>query len=47
MLLTWHNIHYYQRLTREVREAIEEGRFAAFEANFHHLQSLDAADVEA
>jgi queuine tRNA-ribosyltransferase len=35
MLLTWHNLHYYQELMQEMREAIAEGRFAAFEASFH------------
>ncbi|MFT8243885.1 tRNA guanosine(34) transglycosylase Tgt [Roseomonas sp. BN140053] len=29
MLLTWHNIRYYQRLTARLREAILAGRFAA------------------
>jgi queuine tRNA-ribosyltransferase len=28
MLLTWHNIQYYQALTRRLRTAILEGRFA-------------------
>ena len=28
MLLTWHNLHYYQRLMAEARAAIEAGRFA-------------------
>ena len=28
MLLTWHNIHYYQTLTRRLRGAILDGRFA-------------------
>ena len=28
MLLTWHNLHYYQALMAEARAAIEEGRFA-------------------
>jgi queuine tRNA-ribosyltransferase len=36
MLLTWHNLTYYQDLMAELRRAIEEGRFAeavaAFEA---------------
>ena len=27
MLLTWHNLHYYQDLMAELRQAIEEGRF--------------------
>ncbi len=35
MLLTWHNLHYYQELMADMREAIAEGRFAAFEAAFH------------
>jgi queuine tRNA-ribosyltransferase len=29
MLLTWHNIHYYQTLMRGLRDAILEGRFEA------------------
>ncbi len=35
MLLTWHNLHYYQELMQGIRDAIAEGRFAAFEAAFH------------
>ncbi|MHA6344151.1 tRNA guanosine(34) transglycosylase Tgt [Roseivivax sp. CAU 1761] len=35
MLLTWHNLHYYQTLMAEMRAAIAGGRFAAFEAEFH------------
>ena len=35
MLLTWHNLHYYQELMAGMRRAIAEGRFAAFEAAFH------------
>ncbi|WP_121630119.1 tRNA guanosine(34) transglycosylase Tgt [Tropicibacter alexandrii] len=35
MLLTWHNLHYYQELMQSMREAIAKGRFAAFEAEFH------------
>lgn len=27
MLLTWHNLHYYQDLMRELRQAIADGRF--------------------
>jgi queuine tRNA-ribosyltransferase len=34
MLLTWHNLHYYQELMQGMRAAIAEGRFAAFEAAF-------------
>jgi len=35
MLLTWHNLHYYQELMAGMRRAIAAGRFAAFEARFH------------
>ncbi len=35
MLLTWHNLHYYQELMQGMRDAIAEGRFADFEADFH------------
>ena len=35
MLLTWHNLHYYQEIMQGMRDAIAEGRFAAWEAAFH------------
>ncbi|OJY32728.1 MAG: tRNA guanosine(34) transglycosylase Tgt [Rhodobacterales bacterium 65-51] len=35
MLLTWHNLHYYQELMQGLRDAIAEGRMAAFVADFH------------
>ena len=35
MLLTWHNLHYYQELMQGMRDAIEAGDFAGFEADFH------------
>jgi queuine tRNA-ribosyltransferase len=35
MLLTWHNLHYYQELMAGMREAIAGKRFAAWEAGFH------------
>jgi queuine tRNA-ribosyltransferase len=34
MLLTWHNVAYYQRLMAEMRAAIAAGAFAAFAARF-------------
>jgi queuine tRNA-ribosyltransferase len=34
MLASIHNLHYYLNLMREVREALDEGRFAAFAAQF-------------
>ena len=34
MLASIHNLHYYVNLMREVREALDEGRFAAYVAQF-------------
>jgi queuine tRNA-ribosyltransferase len=33
-LVTYHNVHYYQRLMRDMRAAIEARRFAAWAAEF-------------
>lgn len=44
MLLTWHNLHYYQELMSDMRAAIAEGRFAAFEVQFHALRA--EGDIE-
>jgi len=35
MLLTWHNLQYFQDLMDGMRKAIAEGRFEAWEAAFH------------
>ncbi|PTE15141.1 tRNA guanosine(34) transglycosylase Tgt [Pseudogemmobacter blasticus] len=35
MLLTWHNLHYYQQLMQGLRDAIDAGQLAAFVAEFH------------
>jgi queuine tRNA-ribosyltransferase len=35
MLLTWHNLHYYQQIMAGMRAAIAAGRFDAWEADFH------------
>ena len=35
MLLTWHNLHYYQQLMQGLRDAIAAGRLSAFVAEFH------------
>ena len=35
VLLSWHNIAFYQALTAAMREAIAEGRFEAFRRDFH------------
>ena len=44
MLLTWHNLHYYQELMAQMRAAIAEGRFAAFQAGFHRQR--EQGDIE-
>ncbi len=40
MLMTWHNLHYYQDLMRDLRGAIAEGRLARYAADFAALQAL-------
>lgn len=44
MLLTWHNLHYYQDLMQTLRRAIEQGRYADFAAAF--AQGQLAGDIE-
>ena len=34
MLASIHNLHYYLNLMREIREALDAGRFAAFAQQF-------------
>jgi queuine tRNA-ribosyltransferase len=35
MLASIHNLHYYLNLMREVREALDAGRFTEWRARFH------------
>jgi len=44
MLLTWHNLHYYQDLMEKIRKAILNQSFAEFELQFH--KNLDLGDLE-
>lgn len=44
MLLTWHNIRYYQRLMRGLRHAIENETLEEFAAEFYRIQAL--GDIE-
>jgi queuine tRNA-ribosyltransferase len=44
MLLTWHNLHYYQQLMAGMRAAIAAGQFAQWEAEFHALRA--AGDIQ-
>ncbi|WP_316979040.1 tRNA guanosine(34) transglycosylase Tgt [Shumkonia mesophila] len=45
VLLTWHNLRYYQRLMAELRGAVAAGAFAEFAARFAAEQA--AGDIEA
>jgi queuine tRNA-ribosyltransferase len=45
MLLTWHNLHYYQELMAGLRGAIVEGRLGEFVAAFHAERA--EGDIEA
>ena len=44
MLLTWHNLQYYQDLTKGMREAIEAEAFDAFATDFDAMQALGDID---
>ena len=44
MLLTWHNLHYYQEIMQGMRDAIAGGHFAAWEADFHAKRA--AGDID-
>ena len=44
MLLTWHNLHYYQELMAVMRLAIAESRFEPWTAGFHALRA--EGDIE-
>jgi queuine tRNA-ribosyltransferase len=43
MLMTQHNLHYYQMLMADMRAAIAQGRFAAFAQDFRrdYVQGKD------
>ena len=44
MLITWHNLHYYQDLMERMRKAISNKSFPEFELDFH--QNLSLGDLE-
>ncbi len=44
MLLTWHNLHYYQELMQGMRAAIDMQRFSEFQTSFKELRAAD--DIE-
>ena len=45
MLLTWHNLHYFQEMMQTLRDAIAAGRLSAFAAVFRDMQVR--GDIEA
>ena len=44
MLMTWHNLHYFQELMQNLREAIAAGRLQAFAGVFRGMQTR--GDIE-
>ncbi|MDC1233318.1 tRNA guanosine(34) transglycosylase Tgt [Planktomarina temperata] len=44
MLLTWHNLHYFQEIMQQMRAAIAVDNFAGFERQFHAERAL--GDIE-
>jgi queuine tRNA-ribosyltransferase len=44
MLLTWHNLHYFQQIMQEMRDAIAVGTFETWEEQFHATRAL--GDIE-
>ena len=39
MLLTWHNLHYYQQIMQQMREAIAAGTLEDWVAGFHAMRA--------
>jgi queuine tRNA-ribosyltransferase len=44
MLLTWHNLHYFQEVMQGMRDAIAAGRFEAWQRDFHDTRAQ--GDIE-
>ena len=40
MLLTWHNLHYFQEIMQQMRDAIAADDFGGFESQFHAQRAL-------
>ncbi len=45
MLLTWHNLHYYQELMNGLRDAIAAGELDGFVAGFHATRARGDIEV--
>ena len=44
MLLTWHNLHYYQELMEGIRASIAKGGFEAWNQEFHAQRAMGDID---
>ncbi len=44
MLLTWHNLHYFQEIMAGMRDAIAAGTFDAWQADFHSQRAQGDID---
>jgi queuine tRNA-ribosyltransferase len=44
MLLTWHNLHYFQQIMEQMRSAIAAGQFEDWQTAFHALRA--EGDIE-
>lgn len=44
MLLTWHNLHYFQEIMQGMRDAIAAGTFESWQADFHAQR--EQGDIE-
>ena len=45
MLLTWHNLHYYQELMSDIRKSIKNNEFSKFVDEFHKLRSIGDMEI--
>ncbi|WP_170450118.1 tRNA guanosine(34) transglycosylase Tgt [Ruegeria arenilitoris] len=45
MLLTWHNLHYFQEIMQGMRDAIAVGTFEAWQAEFHAQRAQGDIEV--
>ncbi|WP_170381270.1 tRNA guanosine(34) transglycosylase Tgt [Ruegeria atlantica] len=45
MLLTWHNLHYFQEIMQGMRDAISVGAFDAWQAQFHAQRAQGDIDL--
>jgi queuine tRNA-ribosyltransferase len=44
ILASYHNIYYYQSLMKQIRESIENNKFANFVKDFYNMRNLEMPD---